>query len=165
MDREFAQSGVVLRPLDRADMEEMLPGLGPQWVWCRHEPSCRDMSFAAIHQGFLSMARRAGAELRCYAVVTAAERRSVRWLLTTKAGQVSAETVVVAAGAWADDVAALLGARPVGIRPFRRTVVQADRSEEHTSELQSLMRISYAVFCLKKKKKYNTCYDALTRTT
>src|SRR3546814_4170083 len=30
---------------------------------------------------------------------------------------------------------------------------QADRSEEHTSELQSLMRISYAVFCLKKKKK------------
>src|SRR3546814_7841367 len=29
------------------------------------------------------------------------------------------------------------------------------RSEEHTSELQSLMRISYAVFCLKKKTKYN----------
>src|SRR3546814_8988452 len=29
------------------------------------------------------------------------------------------------------------------------------RSEEHTSELQSLMRISYAVFCLKKKKLYN----------
>src|SRR3546814_8462993 len=32
---------------------------------------------------------------------------------------------------------------------------QAGRSEEHTSELQSLMRISYAVFCLKKKKKKN----------
>src|SRR3546814_8852903 len=31
--------------------------------------------------------------------------------------------------------------------------VKALRSEEHTSELQSLMRISYAVFCLKKKKK------------
>src|SRR3546814_1061493 len=31
-----------------------------------------------------------------------------------------------------------------------------DRSEEHTSELQSLMRISYAVFCLKKKKKNQT---------
>src|SRR3546814_5058596 len=30
--------------------------------------------------------------------------------------------------------------------------VEDDRSEEHTSELQSLMRISYAVFCLKKKK-------------
>src|SRR3546814_2886685 len=33
--------------------------------------------------------------------------------------------------------------------------VDLDRSEEHTSELQSLMRISYAVFCLKKKKHYN----------
>src|SRR3546814_6818544 len=32
----------------------------------------------------------------------------------------------------------------------------AMRSEEHTSELQSLMRISYAVFCLKKKKIYTT---------
>src|SRR3546814_7173157 len=32
-------------------------------------------------------------------------------------------------------------------------VAPAPRSEEHTSELQSLMRISYAVFCLKKKKK------------
>src|SRR3546814_2834787 len=33
------------------------------------------------------------------------------------------------------------------------------RSEEHTSELQSLMRISYAVFCLKKKKKTTTTHD------
>src|SRR3546814_9268422 len=37
-----------------------------------------------------------------------------------------------------------------------------DRSEEHTSELQSLMRISYAVFCLKKKKQQNTTYTART---
>src|SRR3546814_2945395 len=35
----------------------------------------------------------------------------------------------------------------LAVRPHRR-------SEEHTSELQSLMRISYAVFCLKKKKKH-----------
>src|SRR3546814_6875477 len=34
----------------------------------------------------------------------------------------------------------------------RHTPAQTTRSEEHTSELQSLMRISYAVFCLKKKK-------------
>src|SRR3546814_1253279 len=36
------------------------------------------------------------------------------------------------------------------------TEIGGDRSEEHTSELQSLMRISYAVFCLKKKKKSQT---------
>src|SRR3546814_9026266 len=37
-----------------------------------------------------------------------------------------------------------------------KTVILNLRSEEHTSELQSLMRISYAVFCLKKKKKKQT---------
>src|SRR3546814_4965838 len=36
----------------------------------------------------------------------------------------------------------------------KNDALQDPRSEEHTSELQSLMRISYAVFCLKKKKKY-----------
>src|SRR3546814_4961938 len=41
--------------------------------------------------------------------------------------------------------------------------LEIDRSEEHTSELQSLMRISYAVFCLKKKKKRKTKY--ITRDT
>src|SRR3546814_7936157 len=38
----------------------------------------------------------------------------------------------------------------------------APRSEEHTSELQSLMRISYAVFCLKKKKHYKKKQFTLT---
>src|SRR3546814_1101180 len=38
------------------------------------------------------------------------------------------------------------------------------RSEEHTSELQSLMRISYAVFCLKKKKQYNNENNQLVIT-
>src|SRR3546814_1916609 len=37
-----------------------------------------------------------------------------------------------------------------------RSLMRGLRSEEHTSELQSLMRISYAVFCLKKKKKKQT---------
>src|SRR3546814_9044581 len=42
---------------------------------------------------------------------------------------------------------------PPPIRPWDESRV-TDRSEEHTSELQSLMRISYAVFCLKKKNKH-----------
>src|SRR3546814_5490115 len=41
-----------------------------------------------------------------------------------------------------------VSSKPLGVR--------RKRSEEHTSELQSLMRISYAVFCLKKKKKQHT---------
>src|SRR3546814_5031044 len=47
---------------------------------------------------------------------------------------------------WAT-VGAHLGAMALPVMPI------APRSEEHTSELQSLMRISYAVFCLKKKTK------------
>src|SRR3546814_10407968 len=43
----------------------------------------------------------------------------------------------------------------IGGRTLLRLVMQK-RSEEHTSELQSLMRISYAVFCLKKKTQLNT---------
>src|SRR3546814_4672153 len=39
------------------------------------------------------------------------------------------------------------------------------RSEEHTSELQSLMRISYAVFCLKKKNKKDKPYNQVEQTT
>src|SRR3546814_9966763 len=44
------------------------------------------------------------------------------------------------------------GAAPSGRLPWGRPRRSCRRSEEHTSELQSLMRISYAVFCLKKKK-------------
>src|SRR3546814_7030367 len=40
------------------------------------------------------------------------------------------------------------------VRHDRHAAGTGNRSEEHTSELQSLMRISYAVFCLKKKKKH-----------
>src|SRR3546814_4520623 len=42
--------------------------------------------------------------------------------------------------------------------------LNADRSAEHTSELQSLMRISYAVFCLKKKKNNNSIKKDKTLT-
>src|SRR3546814_9970118 len=59
---------------------------------------------------------------------------------------------VVLAGKAAQARVTVLGAGNVDAHGL--TVADADvRSEEHTSELQSLMRISYAVFCLKKKKK------------
>src|SRR3546814_3779236 len=50
----------------------------------------------------------------------------------------------------------------VSRRPRMSLTFLPRRSEEHTSELQSLMRISYAVFCLKKK---NTSYNNTTNTT
>src|SRR3546814_9390378 len=47
-----------------------------------------------------------------------------------------------------------LPARDPRLAPPRSSAPPSRRSEEHTSELQSLMRISYAVFCLKKKKQH-----------
>src|SRR3546814_8843674 len=61
------------------------------------------------------------------------------------------------------------GADEYIMKPFDRDVIEAklSRSEEHTSELQSLMRISYAVFCLKKKTNItkNTHHNTLHNTT
>src|SRR3546814_3600176 len=48
-------------------------------------------------------------------------------------------------------------------RISNRHCARRTRSEEHTSELQSLMRISYAVFCLKKKKKHTELMNQYTR--
>src|SRR3546814_7510541 len=52
--------------------------------------------------------------------------------------------------------------KPVTGKSTRAFVIE--RSEEHTSELQSLMRISYAVFCLKKKKTNNKPNSTNTNT-
>src|SRR3546814_4693496 len=50
----------------------------------------------------------------------------------------------------------------VGLGVDGMALLDQPRSEEHTSELQSLMRISYAVFCLKKKKTSNRLYIKYT---
>src|SRR3546814_5739849 len=52
------------------------------------------------------------------------------------------------------------GQRQSAVEECRSGRNQRRRSEEHTSELQSLMRISYAVFCLKKKKRQNNTRPA-----
>src|SRR3546814_9422896 len=67
-----------------------------------------------------------------------------------------------------EDVAALQVRDPDNLAFVTQTTLSVDdaavvRSEEHTSELQSLMRISYAVFCLKKKNKYLTPLQTTSR--
>src|SRR3546814_4504934 len=67
-------------------------------------------------------------------------------MVVTIAGAVLLFARVVAPGA------VVVAGMVIGGDPLANPHLQ--RSEEHTSELQSLMRISYAVFCLKKKKKH-----------
>src|SRR3546814_10598256 len=144
-----------------------------------------------LDAAYREAARAKGVRIMANARVERAKWADRHWQLETRVGVVVAGVVVNAAGAWADDVAIRAGASPLGIQPYRRTIVQlrtdpaapgdlplvidalnrfyfkpeaggrlwlsphdetacpaSDRSEEHTSELQSLMRISYAVFCL-----------------
>lgn len=90
------------------------------------EVDIEDMDVAAIHQGFLTGFRRRGGELICDARVDRIERRQGAWQI--RAGEVvaSAPILVNAAGAWADEIAALAGLPPVGLVPKRRTAILVD---------------------------------------
>jgi D-arginine dehydrogenase len=85
------------------------------------EPEAADMDVAALHQGFLRLARARGARVMLGAEVTGLARTGGTWILETPAGAVRADMVVNAAGAWADELARLAGAAPAGLVPCRRT--------------------------------------------
>src|SRR3546814_9031022 len=84
------------------------------------------------------------------------------WRLFNDVGQKVAQAITLIICQLVDRVGKLHYAVNPALCPWIRCATLAAirlhrgwRSEEHTSELQSLMRISYAVFCLKKKKKHN----------
>jgi len=92
-----------------------------------YEPDARELDVAAIHEGFLRGARAHGAELLLRAGVVGLEVAKEAWRLRLAGGgQVRASAVINAAGAWADDVASLAGALPVGLAPLRRTAFVFD---------------------------------------
>ncbi|NBC36802.1 FAD-dependent oxidoreductase [Novosphingobium sp. FSY-8] len=122
----FKRAQVDIRRIDRATIETMVPGIGAQWVAGALEPECCDIDVAALHQHYLTVARQGGVVLACDAGLIAARRQGDQWALTLTNGQTTQAGVLVnAAGAWADDVARLAGAAPIGIQPYRRTMVQA----------------------------------------
>lgn len=124
LQREFAGTGIALERLGRDALERRIPGLKPEWTAALWEPSCADIDVAGLHAAFLKRARRSGAELRTNARLEAAGRAAGGWRLGTNHGAFEAAILVDAAGAWADPVAALAGIAPIGIQPYRRTIVQ-----------------------------------------
>ena len=121
---EFAQSALPLEAMDRAALEAAIPGLRPGWNHGLYEPTCADIDVARLHAAYLKRARSLGASLVGDARVERAERAGRRWRIDTAAGRFEAAILVNAAGAWADQVALAAGERPLGIRPFRRTLAQ-----------------------------------------
>lgn len=117
----FADSPVRL---ERCDPAAVVPGLRPAWTLGLWEPTCAYIDVAALHAAALATARQHGARLMTDAALHQAIRRDGVWHIDTAAGAVEAVVIVDAAGAWADAVAQRCGVAPIGIRAYRRTVVQ-----------------------------------------
>jgi D-arginine dehydrogenase len=100
-----------------------VPALRPEWAAAGFaEPEAEDIDVHALLSGFLRSARAAGAQLLTDAALEAADYGR-QWRLRTRAGEVRAEVLVNAAGAWADEVATLAGAAPLGLAPLRRSAI------------------------------------------
>ncbi len=102
----------ALHPLIRSDYPKA----------CYLDTTTSDIDVDLLHQGYLRLYRSRGGKLVCDARATAIARRKDRWIVSTPQGQFSAPIIVNAAGAWADQVAILAGAKPVGLQPKRRSI-------------------------------------------
>lgn len=132
----FRALGVRVDLLDRQEIAARVPGIRPGWDMAAFEPDCCDIDVAGLHQHFLGLARQAGAQLRCRAGLEQAVREGAGWRLQLADGsEARAHVLVNAAGAWADGVAGIAGARPLGIAPYRRTVAQLRTMPATTSAL------------------------------
>ncbi|MFM2370503.1 MAG: hypothetical protein RIS85_225 [Pseudomonadota bacterium] len=120
----FADLGARVELQNRAALDSRIDGLRPDWVVGAWEPECADIDVAGLHQHYLAEARRSGTVLRVRARVEQIEREGGGWRIGWPGGEARAAMLVNAAGAWADNVAGMAGAAPLGIQPLRRTIVQ-----------------------------------------
>ena len=95
-----------------------------------HDPDGRKLDAHALLETHRKALRAAGGTLATDAPVTGLRRAGERWIVDTPGASYAARTVVNAAGAWVDRVAALAGVAPIGIRPLRRTVITFDVAQD-----------------------------------
>jgi D-arginine dehydrogenase len=121
-------SGVRVEVVDAARAGAFCPVLKPGYVaQAAYEPDAMDIDVDALHQGFLRMFRTNGGTVRLDAGVTGLARANGAWTARLAGGEtLTAKVVIDAAGAWADEVAGMAGASPLGLRPLRRTAVLLD---------------------------------------
>lgn len=111
-----------IRIIDAADVLERAPMLRPDYVsGGLLDENSSDLDVHEIHAGFLRGARERGARIVQNADVRKMTRDGRGWNVETSAGTVSGRVVVNAAGAWADEIAGLAGAAPIGLVPKRRS--------------------------------------------
>jgi len=116
--------GPAVAPLSAAQARERVPILRPGHVAAAlFDASAADIEVDTLHRGYLRRLADLGGALRCRAEVTGIARDGAGWRIATTGGEVRAEILVNAAGAWADVVARLAGVAPVGLVPKRRTAL------------------------------------------
>ncbi len=119
---EFDQGRTPYERLEAAGLE-IYPILKTEWrTRALYEADAYDIDVAALHQGYLRGSSGWKPTLITDAEVSTVSRDDEGWTLTTRAGPVTATTIVNAAGAWADGLAAMAGAQPRGLTPLRRTM-------------------------------------------
>lgn len=124
-------SGEGTRRLGPEEMRELVPVLRADRVASGvFEPAARDIDVATLHQAFVRIARRHGAEIVTGAGVTHMSRDGSEWVVRADGRHLRTSAVVNASGAWGDQVAALAGVDPIGLQPMRRTAFMVPGSEE-----------------------------------
>jgi len=114
----------TIREIERSEAVALCPALDADWLdRALLEKGAMDMDVAAIHRGYLRKFAAAGGTLLCSAGVSGLTRAGSIWRIATAAGDFEAAHIVNAAGAWADEIASLAGAAPVGLAPRRRTAL------------------------------------------
>jgi len=112
-----------LQRLSPAEARRYCPVLSPGYLAAAAmEPDASNIDVMGLHQHYLRSGRRRGLAVRTGSPVLAGRRAGGGWRLDTPGGTVYAPVVVNAAGAWADRLAQVLGARPLGLTPLRRTI-------------------------------------------
>ena len=124
MLNDFAKSGVALEKLDAEDVPKHITGLRTGWTEALWEPDCCDIDVGGLHAGYLKMARKKGVQLLCNAALTDARFAEGKWTINAGGDEYTAGILVNAAGAWADVVSQQAGVKPIGITPYRRTIIQ-----------------------------------------
>lgn len=118
------EGGHKLHLLSVDDALEKVPFLDPAWVRVAfYDEDCWDIEVENLLQGFLRGARRNGVQMQQNASLQSVRRERDHWILETQAGSFRAGIVVNAAGGWADEIAGLMGADPLGLAPMRRTAI------------------------------------------
>lgn len=114
----------AVQPLDASQARARMPLLREGYATAALlDETAADIDVMAVHQHYLKSFGEAGGLLRTSAGVSAMNHDGACWRVDTAQGIFTAPIVVNAAGAWADEVAQLAGANPVGLVPMRRTAL------------------------------------------